>query len=89
MPTYAYQCTAGHRYDLQQPFGSPKTHRCKRCNKKATRVVAGAAKLVFKGSGFYKTDSRNGGSDTSSSSSSSSSSSTSSSSNSSSSSSND
>lgn len=58
MPTYSYECSAGHRYDLQQPFGSPKTHRCQRCDKQAKRVIRGAATLVFKGSGFYKTDSR-------------------------------
>ena len=57
MPRYDYKCTAGHRYELQQPFGSPTEHPCERCGEPATRQL-NAPPLVFKGGGFYKTESR-------------------------------
>jgi putative FmdB family regulatory protein len=61
VPRYDYRCDAGHKYELQQPFGSPSEHPCQRCGKTARRLLH-ARPLVFKGSGFYKTDSRGGSS---------------------------
>lgn len=57
MPRYDYRCDAGHKYELQQPFGSPTEHPCERCGKPARRVLV-APPLVFKGGGFYKTSGR-------------------------------
>jgi len=57
MPTYEYKCSAGHQYELQQPFGSPAEQPCAKCGKLALRVLF-APPLVFKGGGFYKTANR-------------------------------
>ena len=57
MPTYDYRCETGHRYEKRQPFGSPSEHPCDRCGKTARRVLH-APPVVFKGSGWYQTDSR-------------------------------
>ncbi|MFN8639415.1 MAG: FmdB family zinc ribbon protein [Dehalococcoidia bacterium] len=63
MPLYQYQCTKGHSYEKQQPFGSPVEHPCEhpRCKATARRVLI-APQVHFKGSGWYKTDSRGSGS---------------------------
>ncbi len=62
MPLYQYQCTKGHSYEKQQPFGSPVEHPCEhaRCKAIAKRVLI-APQVHFKGSGWYKTDSRGSG----------------------------
>jgi putative FmdB family regulatory protein len=57
LPTYDYRCKKGHRYERREPFGSPITHACEKCGKEATRVLNAPA-ISFKGSGWYKTDSR-------------------------------
>jgi putative FmdB family regulatory protein len=63
VPLYQYQCTKGHSYEKQQPFGSPVEHPCEqpRCKATAKRVLI-APQVHFKGSGWYKTDSRGSGS---------------------------
>lgn len=67
MPTYDYRCSKGHRYEKREPFGSPPEQPCDRCGKTAKRVIH-APPIVFKGSGWYSTDSRSGSSSSSSSS---------------------
>jgi putative FmdB family regulatory protein len=57
MPTYEYRCSAGHQYEMHQPFGSPAEQPCTKCGKPAARVLF-APPLVFKGGGFYKTANR-------------------------------
>lgn len=57
MPTYDYRCDEGHRYDKREPFGSPSEQPCDECGATARRVLH-APPVVFKGSGWYKTDSR-------------------------------
>ena len=56
MPLYDYQCEAGHRYEKREPFGSPPQQPCETCGKLARRLL-NAPPIVFKGSGWYKTDS--------------------------------
>lgn len=63
MPRYDYRCEAGHKYELQQPFGSPTEHECQKCGRPARRVTLVAPPLVFKAGGYYKTSGRNLGSD--------------------------
>lgn len=58
MPRYDYRCEAGHKYELQQPFGSPTEHDCQKCGKPARRIVTVAPPLVFKAGGYYKTSGR-------------------------------
>ena len=57
MPTYDYQCEAGHQYEKREPFGSPPQQPCEECGEVARRLFS-APPIVFKGSGWYKTESR-------------------------------
>ncbi len=57
MPTYDYQCEAGHQYEKREPFGSPPQQPCEECGEVARRLFS-APPVVFKGSGWYKTESR-------------------------------
>lgn len=56
MPTYEYQCPAGHEFELFQKMSEKPRAKCPTCGKSATRKISGGAGLVFKGSGFYITD---------------------------------
>jgi putative FmdB family regulatory protein len=56
MPTYEYQCTKGHAFDVFQRISEKPKAKCPECGAKATRVISGGAGLIFKGSGFYITD---------------------------------
>jgi putative FmdB family regulatory protein len=64
VPTYEYRCAAGHQYEKREGFDASAKQKCETCGKPANRVIF-APPIVFKGSGFYKTDSRasSGGSD--------------------------
>jgi putative FmdB family regulatory protein len=57
LPTYEYRCAAGHQYETRESFDAPSRQKCQKCGKPAMRVIF-APPIVFKGSGFYKTDSR-------------------------------
>lgn len=75
MPTYQYACTeCGHAFDQFQSFSEASLTECPECSGKLRKVFS-AAGVVFKGSGFYRTDSRSGSSSSTSSTSSASSSS--------------
>lgn len=72
MPTYEYRCReCGHELEAVQAFTEDALTTCPACGAESLRKVFGSVGISFKGSGFYKTDSR-GSSSTSSSSSSSS-----------------
>lgn len=71
MPTYQYQCTdCGEALEVHQSFSDDALTVCPACQGRL-RKVFNAVGVVFKGSGFYRTDSRSSSSssDTSSSSS--------------------
>lgn len=58
MPTYQYACTAcGHRFEAVQSFSDASLTECPECAGKL-RKLFGSVGVVFKGSGFYRTDSR-------------------------------
>ena len=58
MPTYQYACTAcGEQLEAVQAFSDPSLTECPACAG-VLRKVFSAVGVVFKGSGFYKTDSR-------------------------------
>lgn len=58
MPTYEYLCkTCGHRFDVWQSFSDDPLTVCPNCGAEIHRVLFPAG-IVFKGSGFYKNDSR-------------------------------
>ena len=58
MPTYSYACTeCGDRFDAVQAFSDSALTTCTKCNGRL-RKLFGNVGVVFKGSGFYRTDSR-------------------------------
>ena len=58
MPTYQYACTeCGHRFEQFQSFSDDALTECPECSGRL-RKLFGAVGVVFKGSGFYRTDSR-------------------------------
>ena len=71
MPTYEYRCKdCGHTFDAYQAFTDDPLTECPECSG-ALKKLFGNVGIAFKGSGFYKTDSRSGSGSSSSSSSSS------------------
>ena len=60
MPTYQYRCTScGHDLEVVQKFTDPALTECPVCSG-GLRKIYNAVGVVFKGSGFYRTDSRAG-----------------------------
>jgi putative FmdB family regulatory protein len=60
MPIYDYRCDhCGHVFSAVQSFKDEALEKCPNCGKKPRRLLSTPA-IVFKGSGWYKTDSRPG-----------------------------
>jgi putative FmdB family regulatory protein len=60
VPTYQYACTeCGHAFEQVQSFSDDALTECPECRGRL-RKVFNAVGVVFKGSGFYRTDSRSG-----------------------------
>jgi putative FmdB family regulatory protein len=58
MPTYEYECQACHeRVEAVQKFSDAALTTCPKCGGELRKVFS-AVGIVFKGSGFYKNDSR-------------------------------
>jgi putative FmdB family regulatory protein len=58
VPTYQYACTeCDHRFDAVQSFTDSALTECPECGSRL-RKLYGNVGVVFKGSGFYRTDSR-------------------------------
>jgi putative FmdB family regulatory protein len=58
MPTYEYECQSCHqRVEAVQRFHDPALTTCEHCGGELRKVFS-AVGIVFKGSGFYKNDSR-------------------------------
>lgn len=58
MPTYEYACdSCGHRFDVRQSFSDDPIRDCPACGASVRRVVYPSG-VIFKGSGWYVTDSR-------------------------------
>jgi putative FmdB family regulatory protein len=58
MPTYGYRCKNGHEFEVVQTFAEAPIKRCQVCGAKVNRIFYPVG-IVFKGPGFYATDSRN------------------------------
>lgn len=60
MPTYEYRCKeCGYEFDKHQSFAEPRLTDCPDCGTAGSlRKVFGNVGVTFKGSGFYRTDSR-------------------------------
>ena len=58
MPTYTYQCdSCGHGFEAVQRFADDPLSECPQCGASIRRVIQPVG-VVFKGSGWYITDSR-------------------------------
>lgn len=61
MPTYQYVCTeCGEPLEVVQKFSDDSLTECPACGGRLRKVFS-AAGIIFKGSGFYRTDSRSSG----------------------------
>jgi putative FmdB family regulatory protein len=61
VPTYSYECTeCGNRFDIVQAFTDDTLTTCEKCSGRL-RKLFNSVGIVFKGSGFYRTDSREAG----------------------------
>ena len=59
MPTYEYECgSCRYRFDMRQGFDDEPEAECPQCNERSRRIFH-PAPIIYKGSGFYVTDSRN------------------------------
>lgn len=60
MPTYEYHCdSCGKDFEVFQQITAAAIKKCPHCGKRSVRRLIGAgAGVIFKGSGFYKTDYR-------------------------------
>lgn len=60
MPTYQYACKAcDHQFEAVQSFSEASLTDCPECAG-TLRKLFGSVGVIFKGSGFYRTDSRSG-----------------------------
>nr|WP_256736251.1 FmdB family zinc ribbon protein [Mycolicibacterium hippocampi] len=58
VPTYSYACTeCDNKFDMVQAFTDDALTQCPQCDGRL-RKIFGKVGVVFKGSGFYRTDSR-------------------------------
>ena len=61
MPTYEYECKrCSHKFEAFQSMSDDALSKCPECAGKVQRLINGGVGIIFKGSGFYKTDSRGG-----------------------------
>ena len=52
MPTYEYECTNGHTFEVVQKITEPALERCQVCKAKARRLIS-APSFILKGGGWY------------------------------------
>jgi putative FmdB family regulatory protein len=57
MPLYGYRCSRAHLLEIQQRITDPPLTACPECGAPTTRIFYPVG-IIFKGQGFYKTDSR-------------------------------
>lgn len=63
MPTYEYECTScGHVFEAFQSISEEPIRACPECGNTVRRLISGGTGVIFKGSGFYVTDSKKGSS---------------------------
>src|SRR3989338_2109787 len=59
MPTYQYECTkCSHSFEQFQLISAKPIAECPQCGGSVRRLIGAGAGILFKGSGFYKTDYR-------------------------------
>ena len=52
MPTYEYECTNGHHFEVEQSIKDEPLKRCKVCRAKVQRLIS-ASHFILKGGGWY------------------------------------
>ena len=52
MPTYEYECSNGHRFEVVQPITEDPLERCHVCSAQVRRLISAAA-FILKGGGWY------------------------------------
>jgi putative FmdB family regulatory protein len=66
MPTYGYRCgDCGHEFEIQQRISAEPLTKCPKCQGPLSKMLYPTG-VIFKGSGFYKTDYKNASSSSSS-----------------------
>jgi len=59
MPNYDYLCeSCSHQFETFQSIKASPLKICPECGKGIKRLIGGGAGILFKGTGFYKTDYR-------------------------------
>lgn len=58
MPTYLYECDNCGRFEEFQKITDEPLAECPECGSPVKRIIGGAPGVIFKGSGFYVTDTR-------------------------------
>ena len=59
MPTYDYECKGcGHVFEYFQMMSDEPLKECPKCKSEVKRLIGGGMGIIFKGSGFYVTDSK-------------------------------
>ena len=59
MPTYEYECReCSHTFEAFQSINDDPLEICPLCGGKVRRLIGGGSGIIFKGSGFYITDSK-------------------------------
>ena len=61
MPTYEYECGVCGPFEQFQRITEDPLADCPRCGSAVRRLISSGTGIIFKGSGFYSTDSRNAG----------------------------
>jgi len=56
MPIYDYKCENCGKFEKMQRITEPPLEQCPVCNGNVERLISKNVGVVFKGSGFYKTD---------------------------------
>ncbi len=52
MPTYEYECSKGHQFEVEQSINDAPLQRCKLCRAKVHRLIS-ASHFILKGGGWY------------------------------------
>ncbi|NLT21388.1 MAG: transcriptional regulator [Syntrophomonadaceae bacterium] len=60
MPIYDYKCEECGNFEKMQKMSEPALTECPTCGGEVKRIISKNIGIVFKGSGFYKTDSGSG-----------------------------
>lgn len=59
MPTYEYECrTCHHTFEKFQSMSDEPVKTCPKCGNEVHRLIGGGTGIIFKGTGFYITDSK-------------------------------